>query len=213
VLATGVAAAAFVLLTTVVQSIALHICGSATLITFLVWLDDTLPPFDQFYEGLGVFAICLTVGGLWLALSEWFRARENAKLAGISRLAGALTILLNTLVLAMDSYTVAWHKPTMEVIALLAGIAFIAASVKRQSQIFLYSGMASLLLLITHVNFEHFAEKIGMPVALLVVGVLLIGSGLGTGRLSKRIRSRKRDVIHNTSRTRAPAGNEREGVQ
>jgi len=61
--------------------------------------------------------------------------------------------------------------------------------VKRQSQTFLYSGAAFLLFLIIHVNLEYFADTIGMPIALLIIGVLLIGLGLGTERLSKRIRT------------------------
>jgi ABC-type polysaccharide/polyol phosphate export permease len=72
---------------------------------------------------------------------------------------------------------------------LLPSIAFIAASVKRQSQTFLYSEAAFLLFVITYVNYEHFTDRIGMPIALLIAGVVLIGLGLGTGRLSKCIRA------------------------
>ena len=38
-------------------------------------------------------------------------------------------------------------------------------------------------------HFEHFADTIGMPIALLIIGVLLIGVGLCTERLSRRIRA------------------------
>ena len=103
----------------------------------------------------------------------------------VSRVFGALTILGGTLSLAMDPerfWAVPWHKTTMEAIAFLASIAFIAASVKWQSQAFLYGGAAFLFFLIIYVNFEHFADRIGMPIALLISGVLLIGLGLGTGR-------------------------------
>ena len=188
-LTTGVAGVAFVLLPSIAQSIAFHLCGSATLFSFLAWLDHVLPPFDHFYENLGVLVICLVVGGLWLALSEWLRARERKGLVTVSRIFGVLTILGNTFVLATDQYAVTWQEITMEAIAFLASIAFIAVSVKRQSQTFLYGGAAFLLFLITYVNYEHFADRIGMPIALLITGVVLIGLGLGTGRLSKRIRA------------------------
>jgi len=190
-LASGVAGVAFVLLPSIAQSIAFHLCGSATLFSFLAWLDYILPPFDNFYENLGVLMICLVVGGLWLALSEWLRARERRGLVTVSRIFGALTILGNTFVLATDQYAVTWQEITMEAIAFLASIAFIAASVKRQSQTFLYSGAAFLLFVITYVNYEHFADRIGMPIVLLITGVVLIGLGLGTGRLNKRIRAPK----------------------
>ena len=188
-LATGVAGVAFVLLPTVTQSIAFHLCGSAALLTLIGWLDQTLPPFNHFYENLLVLMIGLAAGGLCLALSEWLRARGRKELVAVSRVFGTLAVLGFTLVLAMDEYPTTWQKTTMEAIAFLASIAFIAASVKRQSQAFLYSGAAFLFYLIIYLNFEHFADKIGMPIALLIIGVLLIGLGLGTERLSRRIRA------------------------
>jgi uncharacterized membrane protein len=190
-LATGVAGVAFVLLPTITQSIAFHFCGSVALLTFLGWLGQTLPPFNPFYENLLVLVIGLVAGGLCLGLSEWLRARGRKDLVGVSRMFGALAILGFAFILAMDEYTVTWQKATMEAIAFLASISFIAASVKRQSEAFLYSGAAFLFFLIIYVNFEHFADRIGMPIALLIIGVLLIGVGLGTGRLSKRIRARR----------------------
>ncbi len=187
-LATGVAAVAFVLLPTITQSIAFHLCGSAVLFTFLGWLDQALPPLNHFLENLLILVIGLIAGGLCLALSEWLRTKGRKDLVGVSRIFGSLAILGFAFILAMDEYAVTWQKTTMEAIAFLASIAFIAASVKRQSQAFLYSGAAFLLFLIIYVNFEHFADRIGMPIALLIIGVLLIGLGLGTERLSRRIR-------------------------
>jgi len=190
-LATGIAGVAFVLLPTITQSIAFHLCGSAALLTFLGWLDQTLPPFNHFYENLLILVIGLVAGGLCLALSEWLRARERKDLVGVSRIFGALAVLGFTFISATDTYAATWQKTTMEAIAFLASIAFIAASVKRQSQTFLYGGAAFLFFLIIYVNFEHFADRIGMPIALLISGALLIGLGLGTGRLSRRIRAPK----------------------
>ena len=189
VLATGVAAVAFVLLPTITQSIAFHLCGSAALFTFLGWLDQTLPPFNHFYENLLVLMIGLAAGDLCLGLSEWLRSKGRKDLVGVSRIFGTLAILGFTFISATDTYAATWQKTTMEAIAFLASIAFIAASVKRQSQAFLYSGAAFLFFLIIYVNFEHFADRIGMPIALLISGALLIGLGLGTGRLSRRIRA------------------------
>jgi len=190
-LATGVAGVAFALLRSIAQSIALHLCGTATLITLLIWLNDLFPPtLNEFYRYLLLMTVCLVFGGLWLALSEWLRRRERIKLAEVSRIFGTFTILFYALLLAGDwfEYRAPWQKATMEAIPFLASIAFIAASVKRQSQVFLYGGAAFLLFWIIRVNMEYFREKIGMPIALLIIGAVLIGVGLGTGRLSKRIR-------------------------
>ncbi len=191
-LATCVAGVPFVLLRSIAQSIALHLCGTATLISLLIWLEDSVipPTFNQFYEYLLLTAVCLVVGGLWLALSEWLRRRERIRLADVSRIFGTFTILIFTLVLATEGQEcpAPWQKPAMEAIPFLASIGFIAASVRRQSRVFLYGGAAFLLFWIIYMNFEHFREKIGMPIALLIIGAVLIGLGLGAGRLSKRIR-------------------------
>ncbi len=183
VLATGVAGVAFVLVPSIAQSVAFHLCGSAAFFTFLIWLEETFPPLNPWRN----LMVGLVTGGLFLALSEWLRARERKRLVVVSRMFGALIILGSPYFLSMEKYAVAWHKTAMEVIAFLTSIAFIAASVKRQSQTFLYGGAAFLLFLITYVNFEHFADRIGMPITLLIIGAALIGLGLGTGRLSKRI--------------------------
>ena len=76
----------------------------------------------------------------------------------------------------------------MELTSLATSLLFIAASVRLQSRILLYSGATFLLLIITYVNFEHFADEVGMPIALFLSGAALIALGLGTGRLSRRMR-------------------------
>jgi len=190
-LATILAGTAFVLLPSITQSIAFHICGSAVLFSFIGWLSHILPPLNDFYEALGILVIGLVVGSLWLALSEWLRAREKKGLVIVSRIFGAMTILFFSLIAAMDKYPETWQKTVMEAIAFLASITFITASMKKQSQTFLYSGAAFLLFWITYINFEHFTDRIGMPVTLLIIGALLIGLGLGTERLSRLIRASK----------------------
>ncbi len=191
-LATGIAGGVFVLLQSITQSIAFHLCGSAVLIAFAAWLDQLFQNDDLFYQLLLVLASSLVVGGFWLALARWQRMKEKKLLASVSRIFGALTILWVALTLAMIDFYIGetgiWQKTFFEVFAFLACIAFIVAGVKRQSQIYLYSGATFLFFVIIYVNFEHFADKIGMPIVLLIIGVLLIGLGLGIQRLSKRIR-------------------------
>lgn len=187
-LATGVAGVAFVLLPSVPQSVAFQLCGSATLFSFLGWLDHILPPFGRFYENLGILVICLVAGGLWLALSEWLWARQRRGLVRVSRIVGTGIVLGSAFVLGMEyEYPAPWQGIAMEAIAFVASIAFLAASVNRQSPTFLYGGAATLLVVILHVNGEHFADSIGMPIALLTTGVVLIGLGLGTGGIDSRL--------------------------
>jgi hypothetical protein len=192
-LATVVAAGAFAWVRSVAQSVALHLGGSVVLATFNAWLEPFFRSEDHIYRLLVAIATCVVVGSLWLGLSRgrWIKAQRG--LVTVARIFGTLTILGGTFFSAVAYYhpTAAWHwhQVVLELIAFLTTIAFIAASVRWQSQVYLYGGAAFLLAVITYVNFEHFADKIGMPVALFIAGVLLIGLGLGTERLSRSIRA------------------------
>ena len=93
-----------------------------------------------------------------------------------------------TLVLVMQEYGMLWEEVVMASIAFLADLSFTVVSVRRQSQIFLYSGTAGLLVLITYLTVKHSRGRIGMPIALLIIGALFIGLGLGTKQLVKRVR-------------------------
>ena len=188
-LATSAAAIAFAWLPTVTQSVALHLCGSAVMLSFLNWLMLTIPrPSSMFRDSLIVLAIALVFGGAGLALSEWLRPRAGSGVVRVSRLFGMLTILFLTFFTALMEYPALWQKVMMEMIALLASVGFLVASIRRQSRTFLYSGAAFLLFVVTEINFAHFADRVGMPIALFIVGILLIVLGLGTERLRRRIR-------------------------
>jgi hypothetical protein len=121
------------------------------------------------------------MGAFWLALAAALHRRGLERLAAVSLLVGAVTALATPFLLAP------WQGTAMELVSLAASLLCIAASVRLQSRILLYSGAASLLMLITYVNFEHFADQVGMPIALFISGVTLIALGLGTGRLSGRM--------------------------
>jgi hypothetical protein len=183
-LATGGAGLACLLLTTIAQSIAFHLCGSGALLALLLWLDRAFPPFNPWRT----LVIVLLVGVLWLALARSLRTKQETGLVTVSQLVGTLTILGWALVLVTQNYDLLWHKIAMEITTFLLSVAFITMSVKWQSPVFLYTGAACLLALIAYVNLHHFADRVGMPVALFATGVLLIGLGLGTGRLSRRVR-------------------------
>lgn len=184
VLATGLSGGALVLMPGITQSVTLHLCGSGALLAFLLWIDYTFPPFDPWRT----LAVVLAAGALWLALSEWLWSKDEGGLVTVSRIVVSLTVLGWIVALFTQPYDLIWHKAAMEAIAFLLSIALIALGVRRQSQVFLFGGAACLLFLIAYVNMEHFADRIGMPLALFIAGVLLIGLGLGTGRLSKRMR-------------------------
>ncbi|MCP4357963.1 MAG: DUF2157 domain-containing protein [Chloroflexi bacterium] len=188
VLVTAVAGLLFLWLPTVTQSVALHIGGTAVMFSFMGWLDQTQPILNPFYTNLRFLGIGLVVGGLWLALSEWLVGKGAQRgIVRVSRLFGALIILGSTMIAAVEYYPFTWQKIILEVLAFAACVSFIIASVKLQTRTFLYCGAAFLLLLIIYLNFEHFADTIGLPITLFITGVILIGLGLGTGRLYRTI--------------------------
>ncbi|MGD9145737.1 MAG: hypothetical protein PVI80_09265 [Anaerolineae bacterium] len=151
-------------------------------------MDYTYPPYSPWRT----LSVVLALGGLWLALSEWFWVRQGRGLVTVSRLFASLIVFGWTVALSVQPYEVVWQKAVMEAIATLLSIAFIALGLKRQSRVFLYSGAACLLFLIVYANLEHFADKIGIPLAFFVIGVLLIVLGLGAERLGRRIRGARR---------------------
>ena len=176
-------ALAFWRLPTRAQSLPFHLWLSVALISFLGWLDLTYPVFQPW----GTLLLGLAAGAAWLALDAWLAGRGREDLAQISRLVGAVTFLATPFLLIGYASDVLWQEVVMEIITFAACALFIVASLRRQSQIFLYTGAIFLLLLITYLNFEHFAGEVGLPVALFIAGVALIAIGLGTGRLSRRV--------------------------
>jgi len=182
-LAGGIAGIAYLLLPTVVQSVPFHFWLSAAFLSFLGWLGVEFQPVS-----LWVFLVLgLLMGALWLALSAWLNRRGQDRLAAVSLLVGAVTALATPFLLSPSNFDATWQRTAMELISLATCLIAIAASVRLQSRILLYSGAIFLLLFITYVNFEHFADEVGMPIALFLSGATLIALGLGTGRLSERM--------------------------
>ena len=170
-------------LPTRVQSLPFHLWLTVALLSFLGWLHLTYPPSHPW----GTLLIGLVAGAAWLLLDAWLAGRGREDLAQMSRLVGAVTFLATPFLLIGSVSHVPWQEVVMEAITFAACALFIGASLRRQSRIYLYSGAAFLLLLITYLNFEHFAGEVGVPVALFIAGVALIALGLGTGRLSQKI--------------------------
>jgi hypothetical protein len=187
-IASGVA---YTLLPTITQSIIFHLWGALSLASFIGVLEYVLPEINPFTISL-IYLGCGAVAGVaWITLGEWLISKGRSDLTGVSRVFGSLTILGFAFQISTLDYNATWQKTFFEAITFLVCIAFIAAGVKRQSLVYLFSGAAFLLFWITYINFEHFAEQLGLPVALLVTGVILIALGLGTERLSKQIRTPK----------------------
>lgn len=168
-------------LPTRVQSVPVHLWLTVAFVSFLGWLNNMHPAFEPWRSLL----IGLAGGGAWLALDAWLAGRNREDLAQVSRLVGAVTALLTPFILIGEAAAVPWQEVVMEVITFVTCVAFIVASLRRQSRIYLYSGAAVLLFFITYLNFEHFAGEVGLPIALFVAGALLIALGLGTARLGR----------------------------
>ncbi len=188
-LATGVAGLALVFLATVTQSIALHFCGTITALMYIGWLDRQMSAIDTFGKNLVFLAIGICVGGLWLLLASHWHRKDQEGLFRVSLISGVLTILGFALVLSMWDYPAIWQMATLESVGFLFAVLFVVAGVGKQLIIPVYCGTGAVLVLTIYVSLEHFAEKIGMPVVLLIIGASLISLGLAAGKLTKLIRS------------------------
>jgi len=123
----------------------------------------------------------VVIGAIELGAAEVARRREEGSLIWLFNLFGAWSWLLQAQFISLGGRLPAW-----ETLLLMESVLFIAWSVARQSQALLYSGALFLFLGIVQINFEYFAEQVGLPVALLITGVALIAIGLGVHRLRRR---------------------------
>lgn len=77
-------------------------------------------------------------------------------------------------------------------------LAAIYLSTLLRTRSLLFFGALYLILHLTHISFEYFADSLGWPLALIISGFMIIGIGYGTVTLNKRfISSQKSPAIDN----------------
>jgi uncharacterized membrane protein len=121
-----------------------------------------------------VFGLALAaLGTVWLLLT-WGGVLEPVR---TSYALGSIGVLL-------ISVPGGDHMP-WPLLGLLAGLALMAASVRLDQTVLLGLGVAGLFIYIPMTIFEAFGESLGVPVALLITGLVLLGVVIATIRLRR----------------------------
>lgn len=131
----------------------------------LVARFESLPgwAFGLSFAGLGIVWLLLTWGGVFTP------TRTSYVIGGI----GVLLIASPE-----NTETMPWP-----LLGLIAGLGLMALSVRLDQNVLLGIGVAGLFVYIPMTMFELFGETLGVPVALLITGLILLGVVVGTVRL------------------------------
>lgn len=142
--------------------------------------------------GLGAYATVIAVVSRFETASDWV---FGLSLAGIGLIwlfltwRGVLTptktsYAVGGIGLLLISFPEALEMP-WPLLGLLAGLALMGASVALKENVLLGLGVLGLFIYIPMTIFELFGETVGVPFALLITGLVLLGVVLATVRLRK----------------------------
>lgn len=149
----------------VLQMVALALGANATVIAFVARIDSA-PEwiFGVSFAALGLAWLLLT----WLGVMR--PTRSSYAVAGVGLL----------LISFPETMEMPWP-----LVGLLSGVALMAISVVLKENVLLGLGVLGLFIYIPMTIFELFGETIGVPFALLITGLILIGVVLVSVRLRK----------------------------
>jgi len=119
-------------------------------------------------------------GLLLMGVGLYHAQRQQPTYAAMPDLVGTFTALGALVFLGADG-----HQPEWEVLALLASLGAIVASVYRKNQTYLFAGAIYLMINIFWIGFEYFENTAGLPLTLLVCGGLSMALGYGVHRVRK----------------------------
>jgi hypothetical protein len=148
----------------VLQMVALGVTAWMSVIA-LVARFESLPDwaFGLSFAGLGTVWLLLTWGGVFAP------TRTSYVIGGIGVL--------------MIAFPEATESMPWPLLGLIAGLGLMALSVRLDQNVLLGIGVAGLFVYIPTTMFEWFGETLGVPVALLITGLILLGVVVGTVRL------------------------------
>ncbi|HEX9711984.1 MAG TPA: DUF2157 domain-containing protein [Actinomycetota bacterium] len=147
-----------------------------TAITVALGLSDLVTPLGETSGGIAVALVGAGAGALTRA------GRLTPE--GVAYALAGITLLAGMWIPGFEDGG-AWA----EALAIAFAAALLGASVAIRSTHLLIVGALGLFLFVTTSVMRHFADTIGVPVALLLVGVLLIGSAVMVARLRPMTRA------------------------
>jgi hypothetical protein len=146
--------------------------GSATVATALSLLAHLNQPPEEFY-GLAIWGI----GAAWLLLTWGGHLRP----ATTGYALGGLALLLGPQFMRFDQAT--WPL----LLGLVTAGLLLTFSVTLRNTILLGLGAAGIFLFVPQIIFEYFGDTIGVPLALFLTGVVLLGAALLVARLRTEV--------------------------
>lgn len=151
----------------VLQMVALGASAGTTVVAILSQIPASPDwAFGLGFAGLGVVWLLLTWAGVFRP------ARTGYAIAGVGML----------LVAFPEGTNLPWP-----VLGLLVGLSLMALSVLIEENILLGLGVAGLFIYIPMTIFEVFGDSLGVPVALLITGLILLAVVVATMRVRKEI--------------------------
>ncbi len=146
---------------------------------FLYLLTDALL-FTPFYQNGNIYAyLTMAIGVSYLLLAHAFREGWNQKLSWALYFFGTLGFLGAAFSRVFDSGF--WQ---IFYFFILGGSVLLSVYLKKRTILVL-----SMLFLIAHVSYitsKYFADSLGWPLALVILGFVFIGLGFATVRVSKK---------------------------
>ncbi len=146
--------------------------GGATLATSLTLLAHLNQPPQEFY-GLAVWGI----GVAWLFLAWGNHLKPQITAYAL----GSFAVVIGPQV--MRSGDNAWSL----LLGLATAGALLALSVGLRNTVLLGFGAGSLFIFVPQIIFEYFGDTIGVPLALFLTGVVLLGAALLVARLRTEV--------------------------
>jgi hypothetical protein len=146
--------------------------GSATVATALSLLAHLNQPPEAFY-GLAIWGI----GVAWLFLAWGGHLRPPTTAYAL----GSLAVLFGPQVMRFDDAT--WPL----LLGLVTAGLLLTFSVTLRNTILLGFGAAGIFLFVPQIIFEYFGDTIGVPLALFLTGVVLLGAALLVARLRTEV--------------------------
>jgi hypothetical protein len=134
------------------------------------------------------------------------RAAVSAWAAGLTAIAGTATAVLQSN--ANGRALEAWIG---DLVILGVAVLLLALAFRRGAGAYLYPGAVGVIVALTDLNSNYVAAQVGIGVAFLVEGVILLGAGLFAERLRRRLGARAHGPTPGDDGSRAQPGDDAAG--
>lgn len=123
--------------------------------------------------------LTMVVGLSYLLLAHHFQVGWNSKLVKVLHFFGSLAFL-------GAAFSRVFESDLWELFYFFVALGLIYVSIYLKSQIILVVSTIFLIAYITYITSEHFADSLGWPISLVLLGFVFIGLGYASVNISKK---------------------------